>query len=312
VIVEGGNLLFALDAASGQTLWQHRVRIAPAPAPTAPVIDGGRVFLAEVDSTFALDVNTGATLWTFHPDSQGVVVPAVDDASIYIGQRGIPTVYALDKASGALRWRVELSRSYPYAAHVTGLAVGAGALYAAFRQDKSATGALSGGVLVALDPATGRELWRYETTADRGAFVAEPLLVPNAVIVNDYLWGEVISLDRTTHAVRWRSRTAFARVATDGAWVYGAGNDGNAHALSVADGSVRWTTALGSSADGIAVCAGNVWENSGNLHRVDAATGAETGRLGVSGLDIFVSDIGTASNRVFVAGGPYVSAFDCR
>src|SRR3954468_14656293 len=91
VIVEGGNLLFALDAANGQILWQHRVRIAPAPAPTAPVIDAGRVFLAEVDSTFALDVNTGATLWTFHPDSQGVVVPAVDDATIYIGQRGIPT-----------------------------------------------------------------------------------------------------------------------------------------------------------------------------------------------------------------------------
>lgn len=312
VIVEGGNLLFALDATNGQILWQHRVRIFPAPAPTVPLIDGGRVFLAEVDSTFALDVNTGATLWTFHPDSQGVVVPAVDAATIYIGQRGIPTVYALDKVSGALRWRVDLKRSYPFVAHVVGFAVRAGTLYATAREDETATGSLSGSLMVALDAATGQELWRYETTENRSAFVAEPLLLTDAVIVNDFLWGQVIALDPTTHAVRWRTRTHFARITTDGSWLYGGGNDGDAHAINAADGVVEWTVPLGSSASGVALCGGQMWEQNGNLHRVDPATGTETGRFGTTGLDTFVSDIGTADNRVFVAGGPYVRAFDCR
>lgn len=312
VIVEGGNLLFALDAASGQILWQHRVRIAPTPAPTAPVIDNGRVFLAEVDSTFALDANSGATLWTFHPDSQGVVVPAVDNAAIYIGQRGIPVVYALDKTTGALRWRIEIARSFAFPAHVKGLVVSAGTVYVAVRQDKSTTGALSGGLLVALEATTGRELWRYETAGDQSAFVAQPLLRSDALIVNDYLGGAILSLDLATHSLRWRSETSVAVLTTDGNWLYGGAHNGDATAVDAANGIVQWTIPLGSFASGIAVCANNVWENNGNLHRVSAATGAETGRLGVTGLDTFISDVGTANGRVFVAGGPYVSAFDCQ
>jgi len=45
-----------------------------------------------VDSTYALDAATGATVWTFHPDSAGLVAPAIDATTIYIGQRGIPKV----------------------------------------------------------------------------------------------------------------------------------------------------------------------------------------------------------------------------
>lgn len=312
VFVEAGNLLFALDATSGQIRWQHQVRIAPAPPPTVPLVDGGRVFLAEVDSTFALDANTGATIWTFHPDSQGVAVPAVDAASIYIGQRGNPTVYALDKTTGTLRWRVDLSQSYVFPAAVMGLATRAGVVYAAVWRDKSISGNLSSGVLVALNASDGHELWRYETSGDRGSFVAEPLLLSDAVIVNNYAGVEVTSIDMATHTVRWRSPMITAVLTADAGSLYGGGNNGDAYGMDAGDGATKWVTPLGSSASGIAACGGSIWESSGNLHRVDAASGAETGRLGVRGLDTFISDIGTANNRIFIAGGPYVWAFDCQ
>ena len=117
-IVAAGNQLFALNSATGALLWQHRVRNAAVESSTFPLIGAGRVYLPEVDSTFALDATTGATIWTFHPDSQGVVVPAIDATTIYIGQRGIPTVYALDKLTGALRWRMNLGVGYTFGACV--------------------------------------------------------------------------------------------------------------------------------------------------------------------------------------------------
>ena len=311
MIVEAGNQLFALNAATGALLWQHRVRIAPVSSSTFPLIDAGRVFLPEVDSTFALDAATGATIWTFHPDSQGVVVPAIDATTIYIGQRGIPTVYALDKATGALRWRTNLGVGYTNSATVFGLAARGDTVYATVSRDKSANGALHSGVLVALDRADGHELWRYETAGDRGSFVTAPLLLPDVLIINDFGAAAVLAIDPRTQTVRWRSPITDEYLIYGNGTLFGAGAEGNVFAMNPSTGTVQWSKAQGSSAGGLALCGNSVWENNGNLRRVDAATGAERGVLSASGLGTFASDVGTSGQRVFIAGGNLVTAVAC-
>jgi outer membrane protein assembly factor BamB len=310
-IVEAGNQLFALDAATGALLWQHRVRIAPVPSSTFPLIDAGRVYLPEVDSTFALDASTGGTVWTFHPDSQGVVVPAIDATTIYIGQRGIPTVYALDKTTGFLRWRTNLGVGYTFGATVFGLAARGDTVYATVSRDKSANGGLHSGVLVALAANDGHEFWRYETPGDHGSFVTAPLLLPDVVIINDFGGDAVLAIDPRTQSVRWRSPVTDEYLIYGNGTLYGAGADGHAFAMNVSTGVVQWSTALGSSAGGLALCGNSLWENNGNLHRVDAATGVERGVLGASGLGTFASDVGTSGQRLYVAGGNLVTAVAC-
>lgn len=310
-IIEAGNQLFALDAANGQVVWRHTVRMAPTPAPTMPLIDAGRVYLAEVDSTFAFDAATGAVAWTFHPDSGGVAAPAIDASTLYIGQRGMPTVYALDKVSGALRWRRNLGAGYVYEASVRGLAVRGDTVYATVWRFKAIGGALSSGVLVALDRVDGHELWRYETPGDRGSFVTEPLLLPDLIIVNDNAGTAVLGIDPRTRSVRWRSPTVTAYMAYANGTIYGGGANGNAYAMNAATGVVQWTKAIGSSAFGLALCGGSVWVNNGNLHRLDAASGAERGRFDPSRADTFGSDVGTSGQAVFVAGGAGVTAVAC-
>jgi hypothetical protein len=81
--------------------------------------------------------------------------------------------------------------------------------------------------------------------------------------------------------------------------------------MNASNGSVQWLLPYGSAVGGIASCGGQVWINNGNLHRIDATSGAETGRSNAGGLESYISEIGTSQQRVFVAGGALVTAFDC-
>ena len=310
-IVAAGNQLFALNSATGALLWQHRVRNAPVESCTFPLIDAGRVCLPEVDSTFALTATTGATIWTFHPDSQGVVVPAIDATTIYIGQRGIPTVYALDKLTGALRWRMNLGVGYTFGAHVFGLAARGDTVYATIFREKSPNGFLRSGVLVALARSDGHELWRYETPGDHGSFVTAPLLLSDVVIINNFAGDAMLAIDPRTQSLRWRSAVTDAYLVYGNGTLYGAGAEGNVFAMNPSTGAVQWSKTQGSSALGLALCGASLWENNGNLRRVDAATGAERGVLSASGLGTFASDVGTSGQRVYIAGGNLVTAVAC-
>ena len=310
-IVEAGNQLFALNSVTGALLWQRKIRIAADPPTTFPLIDAGRVYLAEVDSTYALDAATGATVWTFHPDSAGVVAPAIDATTIYIGQRGIPAVYALDKTTGALRWRTNLAVGSAFAAVVRGFAVRGDTVYATVLREKSVNGFLRSGILVALAAADGHELWRYETPGDHGSFVTAPLLLPDVVIINDFTGAAVLAIDPRTQSLRWRSPITDEFLVYGNGTLYGAGAEGNVFAMNPSTGTVQWSKAQGSSAGGLAMCGNSLWENNGNLRRVDAATGAERGVLSASGLGTFASDVGTSGQRVYIAGGNLVTAVAC-
>jgi len=168
----GDHFLYALDADSGALKWKFKTdgRITSSPA-----VSGDLVFFGSYDSNFyAVDAATGQLKWKFEtagerrfsaphlhgaqpaaeimpdPFDSYLSSPIVGGGVVYFGS-GDSNIYALDAASGALKWKFK-----------TGNVV-------------HASPALSDGTLYvgswdsyfyALDAATGNEKWRFKTGED--------------------------------------------------------------------------------------------------------------------------------------------------
>src|SRR5882762_6725456 len=178
--VSGGTVYFgssdtqvyALDERSGALRWKFAThgRVSASPAVAA-----GRVYVGSFDGSFyALDAGTGTLAWKFTtegerrfsarhlhgaepaaevmPDPFDVFLssPAIAGGLIYFGS-GDGNVYALDAASGALRWKFHTGN----VVHASP-AVAAGTLYVGSWDS----------YLYALDAATGKQRWRFKTGAD--------------------------------------------------------------------------------------------------------------------------------------------------
>ena len=166
------HFLYALDAASGALKWKFKTagRVTSSPA-----VASGLVYFGSYDSNFyALETETGKLRWKFQtsgerrfaathlhgaepaaetmPDPFDMFLssPVVWNGAVYFGS-GDTNIYALDAATGALKWKFK-----------TGDVV-------------HASPAIAGGTLFvgswdsyfyALDAATGREKWRFKTGED--------------------------------------------------------------------------------------------------------------------------------------------------
>ena len=142
-----------------------------------PTVAGGRVFVGSQSGlVYALDANTGCTIWTFQ--AKGGVRTA-----IVLGPRGsagvtayfgdaTPTAYAIDAANGTLIWTRKVDE-HP-SAHVTGTpTLFQGRLYVPVSSGEEGQGANARyecctfrGSLLALNAATGAVLWKTYTIPD--------------------------------------------------------------------------------------------------------------------------------------------------
>ena len=312
VFVQEANNLVGLDAASGSRLWSRRIRVAPAPPPTTLRAAGGWVFVSETDSIMAVDGATGQTIWSVHPDSQAVVAPALDGTGFYTGQRGLPVVYALDRNTGAIRWKVNVGAGYTFPAHVHGVAVSGDTVYASVERYLDRNGASSTGVLVALGRSDGRELWRYETAATRNYFIGAPIPLGNSVLVDDYGAGDLVAIDVVSQREIWRTPVGGSvGVVAAGGLLLTASTDHQARALDPATGAVKWSTETGSSAFGVGACGGQLWVSAFSLRRYDAASGRIAGESGSGGAGGFVTHLASDGTRIYLTGTSGVSAFAC-
>jgi outer membrane assembly lipoprotein YfgL len=102
-VVTNANEVVAIEA--GSVLWRHKL---PAQAYTAPLVAGGRVFVATADrSVTALDGASGTRLWTQQRPGDALVLKqsgvllAVND-TLVLGQSG--RLLGLNPANGSVRW----------------------------------------------------------------------------------------------------------------------------------------------------------------------------------------------------------------
>jgi outer membrane protein assembly factor BamB len=147
--------VYALDAASGTVLWTHALPDYDF-VPTPSVSDGRVYIVPRNDATMtgaviALDAATGDEVWRFAAEADAACsVPTIVDGNAFVVcLQGYS--YALDAATGSVIWSA-------YSATADPVERGAGQQYAdgvIYQPDDTRT-------VLAVDAATGAELWRYE------------------------------------------------------------------------------------------------------------------------------------------------------
>jgi eukaryotic-like serine/threonine-protein kinase len=218
---DDGNI-YAVDAESGRQLWKHRTG---GPAPSTPAVADGVVYAASYDGKlYALDAGSGSVRWKFatggerrfeakgihgmQPKNQTIAdpfdvflsSPVVAQGAVYFGS-GDGNLYAVDVASGELRWKFS-----------TGDVVHASPAYA--------DGVLFFGswdsYFYAVDAATGKEKWRFHGGEDpmmhnQVGFQSSPA-VADGVVYTGCRDAQLYALDAATGKEKWRFDNALSWV----------------------------------------------------------------------------------------------------
>jgi len=143
---------------------------------TQPVVVAGRVYVGDAEGDlFALDAQTGCILWTIEVEagirSAVTIGPSNGRLAAYFGDQSA-NVYAVDAESGKPLWKAKVD-AYSRAAITGAPQLYAGRLYVPVSsREESQVGdpkypccAFRGSVL-ALDAATGNQIWKTRTIAE--------------------------------------------------------------------------------------------------------------------------------------------------
>ena len=283
--------VYALDATNGAQKWRFRTG---GPVASSPAVGGGLVYFSSLDGkVYAVDAATGAERWSFAtkgerrftapgihgaiprteqmPDPFDVFLssPTLVSGTLYIGS-GDQHVYALDAATGALRW----SFATGDVVHASP-AVANGLVYIG-SWDRN---------LYAIDAATGRERWRYTTGNDTVIYnqigIASSAAVANGLVFVGGRDGHFHAVDALTGELRWkhdnRMGWTIASPAVRDGVVYFPTSDGTRFkALDAITGAVKLNienNAVSFSSPAIAGDTVFYGTSDGWLHAVDIHTG---------------------------------------
>jgi outer membrane protein assembly factor BamB len=242
---------------------------------TLPTATAGQ---APGDAVLALRVSDGALLWRSHLPTASLTLTV--DATSVLAATSDDGLYALDPASGAIRWHRAVPLSpyqmlgQPRAAAGAVLAVGRDMGVAAFREGDGAPlwagqpggisainqttlfGNIGFDIAYARSLATGRELWEYESARKvNGLGVAATVLAADDHTVLLRTDRGLAGLDAASGALLWESPATF-----DGTYVvaggatptFFGGHGGRLLAVRASDGAVLWQTAIQSYTAGSA------------------------------------------------------------
>lgn len=214
--------LYAIDLQSGAQKWKFATESA---ITSSPAIHGGAVYFGSYDGLFyAVDSDTGKLRWKFQtagerrfagkhlhglqpateimPDPWDFFLssPAVWNDAVYFGS-GDGNVYALDAASGQLKWKFQTGdvvHSSPAISDGT-LFIGSWDSY-----------------LYAIDAATGTERWRFKTGEDPAIHnhvgIQSSPAVADGIVYFGCRDSNVYAVDAKTGKQKWL-------FSTNGSWV---------------------------------------------------------------------------------------------
>jgi len=220
---DDGNV-YAIDAESGREIWRRSTK---GPVPSTPAVAAGIVYFASYDGNFyALNAETGALKWKFatggerrfeakglhgmQPKNQTIAdpfdiylsSPVVADGLVYFGS-GDGNLYALDAATGDLRWKFKTGDVvHASPAFVNGVVfVGSWDSY-----------------FYAVDAKTGKEKWRFHGGEDplihnQVGFQSSPAVIDGTVYTG-CRDAQVYALDVATGKEKWRFDNALSWVIT--------------------------------------------------------------------------------------------------
>lgn len=312
----------ALDPVTGQVLWARGLWPSGGASARNIVAQGGRVYLAEAGPIVALDAATGALRWAVNrpPESStSYAYSAVDDRALYVGARD-HRVVAYGVEDGRELWQTDVAAPdwLGYSARVTGIALAGDTLYAAVDRWLTPNGYDKAAVVVALDRATGRELWRYQSAGTKSNAIAAPVVAGRLLVVSDYYGGSFFAVDRFTGKEVWRVLNGQGSVGPGGSpvvvgdTVYVGGGDTYVYAADAATGRVRWKARTGGSINRVAVCGAQVLAQNQQVVVVDRASGRVRHTLFAGDNDeVITSGFGVAGGRAFLVGNRFAYGVQC-
>ena len=315
--LSGSSRTFAaFDRSTGRTVWTAQVV-----EPCQPVSVASHVF-CPASQLYAFDATAGRPLWTATIDATlQLVEGTADEERAYAGSNlfGRTTeAFAADASTGQILWRRSFTGDGWTGARLRSLILSPeGDLLAAVVGQYGLNGS-SGEVatVVALDPATGAERWRYQD-GGAGSFggIGGLTIWENLVLYNDTYGFAATAFDRTTRAVVWRAPwtptyagTTRPPLVADGTAYFADGN-GTTFAVDARTGEPRWRTDRGGNAASLEVCGPVVLMNNGPVEVLDRATGRPRGRLLAD--DDTAGQTAVADGVVYVSAMSGVYAFDC-
>jgi outer membrane protein assembly factor BamB/predicted phosphodiesterase len=193
----------AFDLATGARLWTVTTG---APVHAAPIVDGPRVLLVDQDAVLrAVDAASGRELWrrALWDDKPGAIdrwrfltcgTPTLADGTLYLAAHH--RFYAIDPATGAIRWRDDaggddfaFTRSAPL--------VGGGVVMAALGRGRVG--------VIGWDAATGQRRWKLGPPASQ-ALGGAPVLVGDHLALWLNVQSRVFAVDVRDGMTRWIAR----------------------------------------------------------------------------------------------------------
>jgi outer membrane protein assembly factor BamB len=236
--VNNSGFAFALDARTGNKLWEHRIGRLNASSPT---YSKHRLYIVNLvpGHIVKLDAKTGRTIWKKKLPGRAESSPLVIGRSIYFGCED-GKLYSVSTVNGNVRWATQLG--------------GAVKAAPAYKDGKLFVGDY-GGYMNAVDAKTGKLVWQtgsLGTGIGGGAFYSTPAVAFGRVFAgnND---DRVYSFDTGTGELAWTYSTGgyvysaptVASTKHSPPTVYIGSFDGNVYALDAKDGTVRWQRSTG-------------------------------------------------------------------
>jgi outer membrane protein assembly factor BamB len=186
--------LYAVDAATGRERWHFETGDI---IRSTPAVNHGTVYFGSRDhDVYAVDARTGALRWKYDTHREVVSSPLVVNGTVYIGSRS-SNLFALDAATGTVRWKCFYWSSWVESS----ARIRDGVLYIGSSDYQQA---------LAIDTASGRKLWTFDTdgspwstpaVTNRSVYIGA-VGIPNLGYIEHH--GGFFAIDRTTGKVQWR------------------------------------------------------------------------------------------------------------
>ena len=290
VFVTSGKVLYALNQATGSTIWSHPIgKHGPGLA-----YDRGQVFVVNGAGLLsAFDATSGSLAWSQELGQWSYSSPpTAANGVVYTGAAGSGgTAYAIRESDGNLLWAQPVENGDSSSPAVT-----ANGVYVSYACQQTYD----------FDPLLGTTIWHHSTYCEGGGGIT-PVVADGHVFVHDWAIGNVTlsASDGTAQGTFTGSAPAVAN---------GVAFFLNGSTLSAVDGSgfgsTDWTFTGDGKLDTTPIVAGGVvyvGSSGGNLYALDAATGATDWSTNVG---IPVSGNLAASNGTLVFGsGSQVFAY---
>lgn len=226
------GFLYAMEAANGRIVWRADTG---SPLFATPAVSGKVVCIGANGRIAGFDRATGREAWTVKTRGFYQSRAAEANGVFYLGGWG-NAVHAIDAATGAVRWTVEMGRSnggrggisFYYSPAITSPVIGGQRLFICTND----------GVLHAMDAATGTEAWTARAPANSDGFgYSSPCYADNTVYLGglgEAGRGNCYAVDAGTGAIKWKCSTGHDNY-DSGCTVVG-----NFVVIGSVDGTVTW------------------------------------------------------------------------